>query len=112
MIVAGGTMKPVTDFRKRLFINAGADNNRIVEFCCDHIISAENILPIIVTTGLKKEPLLFNYNNRSSMVKLTLKSFFTHLYDLLHQISLLFFYLTNVCIYLLHWNVTVVERKR
>ena len=68
VIVAGGTMKPVADFRKRLFINAGADGDRIVEFCCDHIIPAENILPIIVTAGLRKELLLFNYSNRSSMV--------------------------------------------
>ncbi|GJQ82856.1 hypothetical protein Trydic_g2595 [Trypoxylus dichotomus] len=67
VIVAGGTMKPVHEFRNRLFMNAGADASRIVEFSCDHIIPAENILPIIFARGPKQESLLFNYENRFSM---------------------------------------------
>lgn len=68
IIVAGGTMKPVSEFRERLFINAGAPVERIMEFSCDHIIPPENILPIIVTKGLNRENLLFNFENRLSMV--------------------------------------------
>lgn len=68
VIVAGGTMKPISEFKNRLFINAGAEPERIVEFACDHIIPAENILPIIVTKGAKNETLLFNYENRMKMV--------------------------------------------
>lgn len=61
-------MKPIAEFRDRLFIGSGATSDRIVEFSCDHIIPAENILPIAVTKGLKQEKLLFNFNNRMSMV--------------------------------------------
>lgn len=68
IIVAGGTMKPISEFKNRLFINAGADPDRIVEFSCDHIIPAENILPIIVTKGANCENLLFNFENRMKMV--------------------------------------------
>lgn len=68
VIVAGGTMKPISEFKNRLFTNAGADPERIIEFTCDHIIPAENILPIIVTKGPKNETLLFNYENRMNMV--------------------------------------------
>ncbi|XP_060530615.1 ATP-dependent DNA helicase DDX11 [Cylas formicarius] len=67
VIVAGGTMKPNSEFRDQLFINAGAQSNRIVEFSCDHIIPANNILPIILTNGANQEDLLFNYTNRMSM---------------------------------------------
>ncbi|XP_050294645.1 ATP-dependent DNA helicase DDX11 [Anthonomus grandis grandis] len=67
VIVAGGTMKPNTEFRDRLFIGAGAKPANIVEFSCDHIIPEENILPISVTKGPKQEKLLFNFSNRMSM---------------------------------------------
>lgn len=70
VIVAGGTMKPNTEFRDRLFTSAGAASDRIVEFSCDHIIPPENILPIIVTKGPQREPLLFNYENRLSLVSI------------------------------------------
>lgn len=61
-------MKPIEEFRNRLFVNAGANTNRIVEFSCDHIIPAENILPLIFTTDPKGETLLFNYEKRFLMV--------------------------------------------
>ncbi|CAG9766636.1 unnamed protein product [Ceutorhynchus assimilis] len=67
VIVAGGTMKPNQEFRDRLFIGAGASKDRIVEFSCDHIIPAENILPFAITKGLEQEKLLFNFSNRMSM---------------------------------------------
>ncbi|KAK9753886.1 DEAD 2 [Popillia japonica] len=76
VIVAGGTMKPIDEFRNRLFINAGANPGRVKEFSCDHIIPPENILPIIFTKGSNQETLLFNYENRFSMGN-TIKSFLT-----------------------------------
>lgn len=69
VIVAGGTMKPISEFRNRLFINSGAPSDRIIEFSCDHIVPPENILPIIVSKGPKKENLLFNFENRMNMVR-------------------------------------------
>lgn len=71
VIVAGGTMKPISEFRDRLFVNSGAPIERIIEFSCDHIIPPENILPIIVTKGPNRENLLFNFDNRLSMVSTT-----------------------------------------
>lgn len=68
--MAGGTMKPNAEFRDRLFKMAGAESQRIVEFSCDHIISPENILPIVLTHGPQKQPLLFNFENRLSLVRI------------------------------------------
>ncbi|XP_025835047.1 putative ATP-dependent RNA helicase DDX11-like protein 8 isoform X3 [Agrilus planipennis] len=67
VVVAGGTMKPLSEFRDRLFISAGASPDRIVHFTCDHVIPKENILPLIVTKGLNNENLLFNFENRMHM---------------------------------------------
>ncbi|KAF5308905.1 hypothetical protein FQR65_LT00605 [Abscondita terminalis] len=67
VIVAGGTMKPIAEFRNRLFVGSGALPERIVEFSCDHIIPPENILPLVVTKGEKNEELLFNFETRFKM---------------------------------------------
>lgn len=65
-------MKPNGEFRDRLFKVAGALPDRIVEFSCDHIIPPENILPIILTHGPQKQPLLFNFENRFTLVSAAL----------------------------------------
>ncbi|XP_045479917.1 ATP-dependent DNA helicase DDX11 [Harmonia axyridis] len=67
VIVAGGTMKPIGEFKNRLFISSGVEPNKIVEFSCDHIISPDNILPIIVTNGLQGQNLYFNFENRMKL---------------------------------------------
>ena len=67
VIVAGGTMKPISEFKNRLFIGAGASPHQIIEFSCDHIIPPENILPLVVTKGVQDKRLLFNFENRLSM---------------------------------------------
>ncbi|XP_057328796.1 ATP-dependent DNA helicase DDX11 [Microplitis mediator] len=66
VILAGGTMEPISEFRDQLFIGAGAEPQRIVTFSCDHVIPKDNILTRIVTqgpTGIKFE---FNYQNRDN----------------------------------------------
>lgn len=61
-------MKPTSEFRKRLFESAGALDGRIVEFSCGHVIPQDNILPIIITKNVEKQPLLFNFESRFLMV--------------------------------------------
>ena len=46
IIVAGGTMHPLSEFRDQLFIQSGAKLDRIMNFSCDHVVPGENILPI------------------------------------------------------------------
>ena len=46
IIVAGGTMHPLSEFRDQLFIQSGAKFDRIMNFSCDHVVPGENILPI------------------------------------------------------------------
>ncbi|XP_054242444.1 ATP-dependent DNA helicase DDX11 isoform X1 [Indicator indicator] len=64
VIIAGGTMQPVTDFREQLLSCAGVDPARVVEFSCGHVIPPENILPIILCSGPSNQQLEFTYQTR------------------------------------------------
>ncbi|KAI1238803.1 putative ATP-dependent RNA helicase DDX11-like protein 8, partial [Lamprotornis superbus] len=64
VIIAGGTMQPVADFREQLLCCAGVDPARIVEFSCGHVIPPENILPIILCSGPSNQQLEFTYQTR------------------------------------------------
>ncbi|XP_063976651.1 ATP-dependent DNA helicase DDX11 [Diachasmimorpha longicaudata] len=66
IILAGGTMEPISEFRDQLFIEAGAPLERIVTFSCDHVVPKENILTRIVTKGPNNIPFDFNYQNRDN----------------------------------------------
>ncbi|XP_065538161.1 ATP-dependent DNA helicase DDX11 isoform X1 [Lathamus discolor] len=65
VIIAGGTMQPVADFREQLLACAGVDPARVVEFSCGHVIPPENILPIILCSGPSNQQLEFTYLTRS-----------------------------------------------
>ncbi|XP_034946686.1 ATP-dependent DNA helicase DDX11 [Chelonus insularis] len=66
VILAGGTMEPISEFKNQLFIGAGANPQRIVTYSCDHVVPKENILTRIVTQGPTKVTFEFNYNNRGN----------------------------------------------
>ncbi|KAM9311458.1 ATP-dependent DNA helicase DDX11 [Gastrophryne carolinensis] len=66
VIIAGGTMQPVADFKEQLLISAGLSQERIAEFSCGHVIPAENILPIILCSGPTNQQLEFTYQKRNS----------------------------------------------
>ncbi|XP_068517731.1 ATP-dependent DNA helicase DDX11 isoform X2 [Anas acuta] len=64
VIIAGGTMQPVADFREQLLSCAGVEPARVVEFSCGHVIPPENILPIILCSGPSNQQLEFTYQTR------------------------------------------------
>lgn len=66
VILAGGTMAPISEFRDQLFIGAGAEPERIISFSCDHIIPKENILTTIQTHGPTGVEFEFNFQNREN----------------------------------------------
>ncbi|XP_019745923.1 ATP-dependent DNA helicase DDX11 isoform X2 [Hippocampus comes] len=66
VIIAGGTMQPVSDFKQELLFSAGVREERIAEFSCGHVIPPENILPIVLCSGPSGQELDFTYQNRDS----------------------------------------------
>nr|CAD7567514.1 unnamed protein product [Timema californicum] len=72
VIVAGGTMQPLEEFKEQLFLSAGADSSRIVEFSCGHVIPPENILPMAVTVGPSGKQLDFSYQARNTLAMVSL----------------------------------------
>ena len=49
IVVAGGTMHPLSEFKNQLFVGGGADPSRIMHFSCSHVVPPENVLPIGIT---------------------------------------------------------------
>nr|XP_020857160.1 ATP-dependent DNA helicase DDX11 isoform X1 [Phascolarctos cinereus]XP_020857161.1 ATP-dependent DNA helicase DDX11 isoform X1 [Phascolarctos cinereus]XP_020857162.1 ATP-dependent DNA helicase DDX11 isoform X1 [Phascolarctos cinereus] len=64
MIIAGGTMQPMADFREQLLECAGIGTERVVEFSCGHVIPPDNILPIVLCSGPSNQQLEFIYQKR------------------------------------------------
>lgn len=66
VVLAGGTMEPMSEFKEQLFIGAGAEPERIVTFSCDHVVPKENIVTSIMKTGPTGVEFEFNYQNRQN----------------------------------------------
>ncbi|XP_076068379.1 ATP-dependent DNA helicase DDX11 isoform X2 [Oratosquilla oratoria] len=64
VIVAGGTMQPMSEFREQLFITAGAPANRIHEFSCGHVVPGEQLMAITLSHGPTNTLLEFTYQKR------------------------------------------------
>lgn len=67
VIVAGGTMKPVTEFSHQLFGGAGASLDRVLHFSCGHVIPPSHILPIALTNGPTNKTFDFSYMSKESI---------------------------------------------
>ncbi|KAI8987718.1 helicase C-terminal domain-containing protein [Mycotypha africana] len=65
VILAGGTMEPITDFMNYLFPSVPKD--RITHFSCGHIIPPTNLLTVSLEHGPTGKPLLFNFESRQDV---------------------------------------------
>ena len=59
-------MEPMSEFKEQLFMSAGAKEERIFTFSCDHVIPKENILTCILKSGPTGLEFEFNYQNRQT----------------------------------------------
>eukprot|EP00092_Neocalanus_flemingeri_P036060 GFUD01039260.1.p1 GENE.GFUD01039260.1~~GFUD01039260.1.p1 ORF type:complete len:444 (-),score=138.63 GFUD01039260.1:215-1546(-) len=64
VVVAGGTMRPIAEFRDQLFVSAGADPSRVTHFSCDHVVPGENMLPLVMSSGPSGSRLDFSFQFR------------------------------------------------
>ncbi|GIY35770.1 hypothetical protein CDAR_27831 [Caerostris darwini] len=64
VVVAGGTMQPVSEFTEQLFMPAGVPLERISLFSCGHVIPPENLLAIGLGTGPCGKMLDFTFKSR------------------------------------------------
>lgn len=66
VILAGGTMQPVSETVECLLSTPAVPATRLRFFSCDHIIPPENLLAVTLGTGPSNKTLEFSYQNRSS----------------------------------------------
>lgn len=81
VIVAGGTMQPISEFRNVLLYSANVHSERIVEFSCGHVIPPENLIALSLCKGPSSIDYDFTFQNRSK-------------YDLIDELGRL---LCNIC---------------
>lgn len=62
VVLAGGTMEPVSDFYRQLFPSIPRD--RFVHLSCAHVIPKSNLLTQVVSRGPRKTELEFKFANR------------------------------------------------
>ncbi|CAO3611833.1 unnamed protein product [Cunninghamella echinulata] len=65
IILAGGTMEPISDFIRGLFPTI--PKNQIQHFSCGHIIPSSNLLTLTLASGPSSKQFLFNYNSREDI---------------------------------------------
>ena len=51
VVVAGGTMQPVDEFKQQLFFAAGIGPERVHEYSCGHVIPPDHLLTLAMKTG-------------------------------------------------------------
>ncbi|KAK6172332.1 hypothetical protein SNE40_016013 [Patella caerulea] len=66
IIVAGGTMQPISEFTDQLFHSAGVSPSRVALYSCGHVIPADHILPLTIATGPSGQQMDFTYQFRDS----------------------------------------------
>ncbi|KAK7097155.1 ATP-dependent DNA helicase DDX11-like [Littorina saxatilis] len=66
VIVAGGTMQPISEFKDQLFHAAGLPSHRIMEFSCGHVVAPDHLLALTLAVGPTGVPLDFTYQARDS----------------------------------------------
>ena len=100
VILAGGTMKPFSEFREQLFLAAGAPAERVREFSCGHVVPPHHILPLIVPKGPTGRLLDLTHQNRgdASLVSQGAQRFGN--FPLVHEsIDVIFLTMTNLVNY-------------
>ena len=71
VIVAGGTMQPIAEFREQLFHSAGVQGERIMEYSCGHVIPPDHLLAVSMAAGPTGVDLDFTFQNRANPKLLT-----------------------------------------
>jgi chromosome transmission fidelity protein 1 len=66
VVVAGGTMQPINEFKNQLFHSAGITPDRIMEYSCGHVIPEDNLKVFSVESGPSGLPLDFTYQSREN----------------------------------------------
>ncbi|GAB1601699.1 ATP-dependent DNA helicase DDX11-like isoform X1 [Argonauta hians] len=67
VVIAGGTMQPVNEFKEQLFQSVGVQPERILEFSCGHVIPDNNLLTIALANGPSGREMDFTFKSRNNV---------------------------------------------
>jgi chromosome transmission fidelity protein 1 len=66
VVMTGGTMQPVSEFKDQLLYSVGVSPSRVIEFSCGHVIPADNLLPMALSRGPSGVTFDFTYQTRDT----------------------------------------------
>lgn len=64
VILAGGTMHPISDFQSQLFTYL--DDGKLTSFACGHVVPEENLKCVVVARGAKGGEMVWTYAQRGN----------------------------------------------
>ncbi|XP_029644218.1 ATP-dependent DNA helicase DDX11-like isoform X1 [Octopus sinensis] len=67
VVIAGGTMQPVNEFKEQLFQSVGVQPERILEYSCGHVIPDNNLLTIALANGPSGQEMDFTFKSRNNV---------------------------------------------
>ncbi|KAG9035892.1 ATP-dependent DNA helicase chl1 [Tulasnella sp. JGI-2019a] len=70
VILAGGTMHPISDFQSQLF-GYLRDGQRLTSFSCGHVVPEENLKCVVVAKGARGGDLTFTFGQRGNKELMT-----------------------------------------
>ncbi|XP_071846175.1 ATP-dependent DNA helicase DDX11-like [Apostichopus japonicus] len=65
VVIAGGTMQPLDEFKHQLFSCTSTSPDRILEFSCGHVIPPDHLLPICLSHGPSGRQMEFTFQSRN-----------------------------------------------
>lgn len=66
IVVAGGTMQPVEEFKQQLFYAAGIGPEKVHEYSCGHVIPSDHLLALAMKSGPLGVDLDFTFSSREN----------------------------------------------
>ncbi|XP_061180110.1 ATP-dependent DNA helicase DDX11-like isoform X1 [Saccostrea echinata] len=66
VIVAGGTMQPIDEFKQQLFFAADIGPERILEYSCGHVIASDHLFALAMKSGPMGIDLDFTFGSREN----------------------------------------------
>lgn len=66
VVLAGGTMHPISDFHSQLFGYLEGGNRRLTSFACGHVVPERNLKCVVVGKGARGGDMTFTFGQRGN----------------------------------------------
>ena len=94
LVIVGGTLEPIEEFHRLLLgenSSSSIERDRLIHFSCGHIVSKEQISPLVITTGPSNIEFDFSYQSRTPKMIEELSRTFVNIVNIIPKGIVVFF---------------------